>query len=480
MSNDATDYQVFIDGQFEDATSGEVIEVYNPADNSLVGKVPACTAEDVKRAVQSCKAAQPGWRKTPAFERGLIMKKLAAAINDKVDLLALTISREQGKPLKQATGEVLCGAELLEYHAEWARRIEGEVIPSDDENENIFLYKEPIGVVACILPWNFPFYVLARKLGPALITGNTVILKPSTDTPCSALILATILNEIDFPKGVVNIITGKGSVTGKGLSEDPDVGFVTVTGSVPTGQKIMTSCATNVTKVSLELGGKAPAIVMNDADLDAAIAAITAARISNAGQVCSCTERVYVQSGVAEAFMEKIKVAMNEVTWGDGVKNPEANMGCMINRDAVETVHNMVLNAVGQGATLLLGGEVPQMEGAFYPPTVLADCDHSMDIMHEEIFGPVLPIMVFDTVDDALALANDCQFGLTSNLYTSSYHTALKFSNEIQAGELYINRRQSEAYQGFHAGWKQSGIGGDDGKHGMEEYLQTRVVYMSY
>ncbi|MBU2514246.1 aldehyde dehydrogenase [bacterium] len=480
MEDSGKKYKIFIDGTFIDASSKEVIDVINPATSELFGQVPSCSPEDVKKAICSCKAAQEKWRKTPAFERGNYLKKIAKEINNNVDILALTIAKEQGKTLKQARGETLCAAELLEYHAEWARRIEGEIIPSDDENENILLYREPIGVVACILPWNFPLYVLARKLGPALITGNTVVLKPSSDTPCSALEFAKILEKIELPKGVVNVITGKGSVTGKEISENPNVGFVTVTGSVSTGQKIMQSCATNITKVSLELGGKAPAIIMDDADVDLAVAAITGSRVSNAGQVCSCVERVYVQKGVAELFLKKITTAMEAVTYGNGVEKPDSVMGCLINHEAVNTVHAMVKKAIEQGAKLLTGGEIPKIRGAFYPPTVLANCSNQMEIMREEIFGPVLPIMVFETVDQALELANDCKFGLTSTLYTKNYNTVLKFSNDIQFGELYINRKQSEAYQGFHAGWKQSGIGGDDGKHGMEEYLKTRVVYMKY
>jgi len=480
MVNSEQRYKIFIDGEFIDAKSNEFIDVFNPATDQLVGKVCSCSPEDVDRAITSCKIAQKKWRKVPAFERGEFLKKIAIGINKNVDSLALMIAQEQGKTINQARGEILCAAELLEYHAEWARRIEGEIIPSDDENENIFLYKEPIGVVACILPWNFPFYVLARKMGPALITGNTVLLKPSSDTPCSALEFARILEEIKLPRGVVNVITGKGSVVGKGITENKDVGFVSVTGSVPTGQKIMQSCAANITKVSLELGGKAPAIVMDDANLDLAVAAITGSRVSNSGQVCSCVERVYVQKGIARKFLDKIILAMEAVTYGDGVKNPEVMMGSMINQDAVKRVHSMVEKAVDQGAKLLTGGRMPEMKGAFYAPTVLADCNHQMEIMHEEIFGPVLPVMVFDTIDQALELANDCKFGLTSTLYTNNYKTALTFSNDMEFGELYINRKQGEAYQGFHAGWKQSGIGGDDGKHGMEEYLQTRVVYMKY
>ncbi len=368
----------------------------------------------------------------------------------------------------------------MEYHGEWARRVEGEIIQSDSIDENIMLYKEPIGVVSCILPWNFPLYVLIRKMSPALITGNTVVLKPSSETPCSALAFAKLLDLIDLPPGVVNIVTGRGAVVGTALAAHADVGFVTVTGSTEAGKQIMRACADNITKVSLELGGKAPAIVMDDADLDLAVECIRGGRISNAGQVCNCVERVYVQEGIADSFIDRITQAMRSVTMGNGMDDPE--MGPLVSRGALEGVHAMVQRAVGDGATLICGGKRSDLfeKGYFYEPTALTHCRQDMEIMQEEIFGPVMPIMTFRSIDEALAFANDCKYGLTSTLYTTNYRTAMRFANEIEFGELYINRQQGEAYQGFHAGWKLSGIGGDDGKHGLEAYLRTRVVYMKY
>lgn len=473
-------YQAYINGEFVDSITKEVLQVRNPATERIISEVPACSGKDVQRCVEAAYIAQEKWRKVPPVKRGNYLKEIAKAIREKADVIAMAVTEEQGKTLRQSTGEVLEAADLIDYHAEWARRIEGEVLQSDSPDENIFLYKEPMGIVACILPWNFPIYVMIRKLAPALITGNTVILKPSSETPNSVLEFIKAIENIDLPKGVINVLTGKGDVVGCALASNPKVKFVTVTGSVEVGELIMKACARNITKVSLELGGKAPAIVMDDADIDLAVECISHSRISNAGQVCNCTERVYVHENIAEEFTAKIVKAMKEVTFGNGILKPDSMMGPMINRSSVERVDSMVNKAVSEGAKILTGGKLLDMEGTFYEPTVLINCTHDMDIMHQEIFGPVLPIMTIKSLDEGIKLANDCEYGLTSTLYTKNFDTALKVSNNIEFGELYINRKQGEAFQGYHAGWKKSGIGGDDGKHGVEEFMQTRVVYMKY
>jgi lactaldehyde dehydrogenase/glycolaldehyde dehydrogenase len=473
-------YQVYFNGKFQDSGSGNFIKVTDPATEETFARVPECTAEEVQNAVSAAKSAQKAWAARPAVERSHYLKTLADKLRERSETIGRVLTQEQGKALAQATGESVWGADLMDYHAGWARRIDGEIIQSDSTNENILLYKEPIGVVACILPWNFPIFVLIRKLSPALITGNTVVLKPSSETPCSALELAKAVDEAGLPPGVVNIITGRGSVVGNVLTGSPAVGFVTVTGSTEAGKQIMRQCADNVTKVSLELGGKAPAVVMDDADLDVAVDSIKAGRLNNAGQVCNCVERVYVQEGIAETFIEKMIKKMQAVNMGPGLENAE--MGPLVNQSARESVHGHVERAVAEGAQLRCGGQPAGQfkKGFYYEPTVLTGCRQEMAIMHEEIFGPVMPIMTFKTVDEALALANDCRYGLTSMLYTRDYQIVMRFANEIEFGELYVNRSPGEAYQGFHAGWKLSGIGGDDGKHGMEAYLKTRAVYLKY
>jgi lactaldehyde dehydrogenase/glycolaldehyde dehydrogenase len=473
-------YQLYINGEFVDSASGRFIDVHDPANGAVFARVPECTTGEVQQAVAAAKAAQAGWAALPAIERGAALQRLAAQLRAHAEQIGTVLTREQGKPLAEGIGEPTWGADLMDYHAGWARRIEGEIIQSDAPDENILLYKVPIGVVACILPWNFPIYVLIRKIAPALITGNTVVLKPSSETPCSAFELARAVEAAGLPAGVINIISGRGSIVGDALTSDPDVDMVTVTGSTAAGQQIMRQCAENITRVSLELGGKAPAVVMDDADLELAVRCIKGGRLANAGQVCNCVERVYVHEAVAAEFTARMVAAMAEVRLGPGTDEPD--MGPLVSEQARASVHGFVERAVGAGATLECGGKAPAQlaQGAFYEPTVLSGCRQEMEIMREEVFGPVLPIVTFSSVDEALALANDSRYGLTATLYTRDYHTVMRFANAIEAGELYVNRQQGEAYQGYHAGWKLSGIGGDDGRHGMEAFLKTRVVYLSY
>lgn len=364
--------------------------------------------------------------------------------------------------------------------AEWARRYEGEIIQSDRPNENIFLFKLPIGVAAGILPWNFPFFLIARKLAPALVTGNTIVIKPSSDTPNNAFEFAKLVDEIGLPKGVFNLVSGSGSEIGNALAGNEKVGIVSFTGSVPTGIKIMEAASKNVTKVSLELGGKAPAIVMGDADIDLAVEAIKNSRVINNGQVCNCAERVYVHKSVAKEFTQKMVDAMSKVTYGDPLKE-NVGMGPLINQAALDHVQSLVDGAQKEGATIATGGKIAsRSDGFYYEPTVITNVKQNMKIIHEEIFGPVLPIVTFETFDEAVKMANDSEFGLTSSIYTQNIDLAMRACKEIKFGETYINRENFEAMQGFHAGWRKSGIGGADGKHGLEEFLQTKVVYLQY
>lgn len=475
-------YKIFIDGEFVESSSGEYFEVVNPATDEVISLVPQCTEEDVARAVESCRRAQKEWKRIPASKRAEYLKKIATKLVENAEKLGAIVTEEQGKPLPQAINEVKRAAERIEYHAEWARRIEGEIVPSDNENENIFIYKEPLGVVACIIPWNSPVSILARKIAPALITGNGVIIKPSSETPNSALEFVRIIQEVGLPNGIVNVVCGRGSEIGKAICTNPGVNMVTFTGSVETGVRIMEQCAQNITKISLELGGKAPAIVMEDADIDLAAKCIVGSKVTNAGQVCNCVERVYVHEKVADEFLARVLELMKKVTVGDGLADPTVTMGPLINHKAVEFVDELVKKAIKQGAELVLGGKKPEhlKRGCFYEPTVLVNCKQNMDVMRKEIFGPVLPIMTFTTSEEALELANDSEYGLTASLYTNDLNVAFKVANSIETGELYINRQQGEAINGYHAGWKKSGIGGDDGRHGMEEFLQTRVVYLKY
>jgi len=472
-------YQMYINGAF--VKSIETISVINPANKKVVSHIPKGTEADVKAAVEAAELAQVSWGKLPAIERAGYLRKIAQKIRDNADMLAYTITQEQGKVLSLAMVEVNFTADYMDYMAEWARRYEGEIIQSDRPDENIFLFKLPIGVAAGILPWNFPFFLIARKLAPALLTGNTIVIKPSSETPNNAFEFAKLVDEVALPKGVFNLVSGEGSVVGNSLAANEKVGIISFTGSVPAGVKIMEAAAKNVTKVSLELGGKAPAIVMGDADIDLAVEAIKNSRVINNGQVCNCAERVYVHTSIAKEFTEKITKAMKATTYGDPLEEKNVDMGPLINEAAINNVQRLVDSAVSAGATITTGGKKSSREdGFYYEPSVLVDVKQDMAIIQEEIFGPVLPIMTFETLDEAIELANDSEFGLTSSIYTQNIDVAMRACKEIKFGETYINRENFEAMQGFHAGWRKSGIGGADGKHGLEEFLQTKVVYLQY
>jgi lactaldehyde dehydrogenase/glycolaldehyde dehydrogenase len=472
---------MFIDGKFVDSSSNEMTKVINPSTEEVISEVPKATVEDVKIAIDSAEKAQKEWAKLPSSERAKYLLAISKEIRANADMLARTISEEMGKTLALAETEVNFTADYMDYMAGWARRYEGEIVQSDRPNENIFVYKEPIGVIAGILPWNFPFFLIARKAAPALITGNTIVVKPSAESPNNALEFAKIIEKSGLPKGVINIVTGSGATLGNELSSNPKVGMVSLTGSYNAGAAVMRAAAENITKVSLELGGKAPTIVMNDADIDLAVKSVIDSRVINTGQVCNCTERVYVQEDVADEFIEKVTKAMSEVRYGDPLVDHDIDMGPLVNEAGLRSVDEMVKKAVSEGAKILTGGKPAAREkGYFYEPTVLVNVNNSMEIMRQEIFGPVLPIATFKTFDEAIELANDCEYGLTSAIFTRNVDTMMRASNELKFGETYVNRESFEAIQGFHAGWRKSGIGGADGKHGLEEYLQTHVVYVQY
>ena len=470
-------YKMLIDGEF--VTSQAMLPVLNPATEEIISEVPAATVEHANAAVLAAERAQADWARLPAIQRARYLREIAAAIRRKKPLLARTIAREQGKILPLAEVEVDFSADYIDYMAEFARRYTGEIIQSDRPGENILLYKAPIGVVAGILPWNFPFFLIVRKMAPALITGNTIVIKPSEETPNNACEFAKIIAESPLPRGVFNLVTGDGSA-GAALAGHPRVGMVSLTGSVEAGTAVMHAAAPNITKVSLELGGKAPAIVMADADLDLAVKAIRDSRIINTGQVCNCAERVYVHESISGEFTDRITAAMQKTVAGDPFA-AGVEMGPLVSQVQLRSVESAVEKAVSEGAKLTTGGSRDQRErGYYYQPTVLAHCRQSTDIMRKEIFGPVLPIATFTDLDEAIALANDCDYGLTSSIFTRSLDSAMRAANELKFGETYVNREHFEAMQGFHAGWRKSGIGGADGSHGLEEFLQTRVVYMDY
>ncbi|MDT3412258.1 aldehyde dehydrogenase [Kosakonia cowanii] len=471
-------HPMFIDGQFVSWQGEGWLDVINPATEEVLARIPDGRAEDARQAIEAAERAQPGWEALPAIERAGWLRKIAAGIRDNASEISALIVAEGGKIQQLADVEVSFTADYIDYMAEWARRYEGEILQSDRPNENIFVFKRALGVTTGILPWNFPFFLIARKMAPALITGNTIVIKPSEFTPSNAIAFAKIVEQVGLPKGVFNLVLGRGETVGQELAGNPKVAMVSMTGSVGAGEKIMAAAAKNITKVCLELGGKAPAIVLDDADLELAVKAIVDSRVINTGQVCNCAERVYVQKGIYDRFVNRLGEAMKAVQFGDPAQRSDIAMGPLINAAALQRVEEKVARAVAEGARVALGGEKVEGKGYFYPPTLLLDVHQEMAIMHEETFGPVLPVVAFDTLDEALAMANDSDYGLTSSIYTRDLNLAMKAVRGLKFGETYINRENFEAMQGFHAGWRKSGIGGADGRHGLNEYLQTQVVYL--
>ncbi|PYZ95035.1 aldehyde dehydrogenase [Salipaludibacillus keqinensis] len=475
-------HQIYINGEYMNSTSSETIDILNPATEEVISRIPNGTEEDANRAIDAAFQAQKEWEKVPSNERGQIVRDIGLKLKDQRDRFIDLLIEEQGKSYEMASGEVDLAIDYFQYMSEWARRIEGEILPSDRPNENIFIHKRPIGVVAGIVPWNFPVFILARKVATSLIAGCTIVLKPSQQTPNTAAEFTKMVHEMDIlPKGVYNYITGKGSTIGNVMASHEKVAMVTMTGSIPAGVKVMEAAAKNITKVNLELGGKAPAIVTEHADLDLAVENITKSRIINAGQACTNAERVYVHERVAEEFTRKITDSMSKVTYGDPLNDTSLDMGPLVSKDRLEDVDEMVREAIEQGAKVETGGEPANTEkGYFYKPTVLTNVSHDMAIIRDEIFGPVLPIVTYKTLDEVIDKANDSEYGLSSSVYTENYHQAMKLTNGLRFGETFVNRENFEAVQGYHAGFRKSGIGGADGKHGLEDFLSTQVVYMQF
>ena len=468
----------FIDGMFVDAGGGPPIAVHNPATGKRIAEVDAASAAQVQAAVAVAARAQHAWGRLPAIERARHLRRLADALVANAGAIGEALASESGKSVADASNEAVYAAEITRYHAEWARRIEGEVIPSDSADETILLQREPIGVVACLIPFNYPVYTLLRKIAPALIAGNTVIVRPSNNTPLCAFEIARAVEQADLPPGVVNILAMQHEQAAQ-LCVQPAIGMITLTGSVGVGRAVLEYCKANIAKPSLELGGKTPAIIEPDADLEQAATAIVASKTTHCGQLCTAIERVYVHRSVHDRFLALLREKFAAIRIGDRAEDP-SRMGPLVSERSRTEIHAKVRHAIAEGAVLETGGVLPEGNGFFYPATLLSHCSQDMEIVQEEIFGPVLPVLRYDTLEEALQMANDHQFGLSSVLYTEHYRTALKVANRIEAGELYVNRTPADPYQGFHAGWKRSGLGGDDGKHGMLEFTQTRLVVMRY
>lgn len=474
--------RIFIGGRWQ-AGAGGSRSVVNPATGAVLAEVGEASEAQLQEAIAAARGALAGWSGLAPLQRGRFMKRIAALVRRDAERLARIVVLEQGKPLAEARGEVAGTAEFFDYYAEFARRIQGEILPSDAADEQIWIQRVPIGVVGAIIPWNYPSALFSRKVAPSMIAGDTIVLKPHEITPLSALEMARICAEAEVPAGVVNVVCGAGETIGQAMSSDPGFDLLTMTGSVPTGKRIMRAAAEHLTPVSLELGGKAPFIVMPDCDLDLAVRAAATSRYMNCGQVCICNERTLVHRDVYDAFVEQLVAFSRGLRLGDPL-SATTDIGPKVSRDELEKVERFVAEAVQGGARVALGGgrpaSPPTPGGFWFAPTILTGVEPSMPIMRREIFGPVLPIVPFSDFDEALAIANASRYGLSCYLFTNHMPTIMRAVHRVEFGELYVNRIGPESLQGFHGGYGDSGVGGDDGPHGLEAYLRKKTVYLNH
>ena len=475
-------YQLFIDGMWVPG-KGPQHAIISPSDETEVGKVTLATPEEAQYALEVAQQAQKLWKKVPAKERANLLRKFAQAIREKKAILAPLLTREQGKLISTAEMEVEVTATFIEYACDWARHIEGDIVPSDQPNEHIWIHKIPRGTVVAITAWNFPLALAGRKIGPALIAGNAVVLKPTLETPLATLELGHIANQVGLPKGLLNIVTGRGAEIGDVLVNNPITNMVTMTGSTPAGQQIFKNAAAHLTHVQLELGGKAPCIVFEDANLEQAVDGAFHSRFDNCGQVCTCNERLYLHEGIYEAFMERFMEKVKAIKIGDPMDR-ETTLGPKVNQKEVEHMQYLVTKSVEEGARVLYGGKKPTgaqfQKGFWFEPTIITDAQQHMEIVHEESFGPILPVIKFKTFEEVMGYANDCDYGLAAMVFTKDMRTIMRCTDELEFGEVYINRGHGEQHQGFHNGYKLSGSGGEDGKYGFEQYLEKKTFYVNF
>jgi len=468
---------MFINGQFTGGNAADEIEVINPATGEMLGSAPRGTAEDVCAAVEAASAAFSDWRRTPANERATALHAMAAKIRQHHDDLVRLLTEEEGKPLPENDEELWWVEETFDYYAELARHERGRVIPSGEAGQFNFVLKEPYGVVGCIVPWNYPLLLMAWKLAPALAAGNTVVIKPSELTPLSTLKLVEVACD-HLPQGVVNVVTGYGAEVGEPLVMHPDVPVIAFTGSLAVGQHIARLAAPMMKKLHLELGGKDPMVIAPDAELDVSVRALAYAALLNAGQVCTSTERVYVHESMFGQFTEALTDFVGSLRLGNGL-DEGTDIGPMIRDRFRENVEAQLAEAQAAGARVLIGGERPPQfaRGFFLSPAVVVGVDHGMRLMREETFGPVIPLMSYKDFDEAIALANDCPYGLGASLMTSDARLVKRFFEEVRAGTIWINDPLTDNFAGPFGGMKMSGLGRELGQEGLDEYLEVKHVH---
>jgi succinate-semialdehyde dehydrogenase / glutarate-semialdehyde dehydrogenase len=467
--------QCYIDGQWVGADNGASFDVLNPADGVVLGSVPKMGATETARAIDAAEAAMPAWAAKTAKERANILRSWFNLIMENQKDLATIMTAEMGKPLAEAMGEIVYGASFVEWFAEEAKRVYGDTIPAPSNDRRIVVIKQPVGVVASITPWNFPTAMITRKCAPALAAGCPVVIKPAEDTPYSALALAELAERAGVPAGIINIVTGIPSEIGGEMTSSTKVRKLSFTGSTPVGKLLMKQCADTVKKVSMELGGNAPFIVFDDANLDAAVEGAMASKYRNTGQTCVCANRILVQDTIFDAFAEKLAKAVGALTLGPGLTT-DATQGPLINRQALEKVEALVDDALANGAKAICGGKRSSLGHSFYEPTILTGIDSSMRMASEEIFGPVAPLYRFKTEEEAVAMANDTPFGLAAYFYSRDIGRVWRVSEALEYGIVGANEGIISSEVAPFGGVKESGVGREGSKYGIEEFVEIKYM----
>ncbi len=465
----------YVGGAWTSATGGATVEVKNPATGQVIGSVPRMTADDVRSAVAKAEAALPAWRAKTAKERSAILRRWFSLLMEHQEDLAKLMTAEQGKPLVESRGEIAYAAGFIEWFSEEAKRAYGDVIPGHQADKRILVFKEPVGVVAAITPWNFPAAMITRKAGPALAVGCTMVVKPATATPFSALALAELGERAGLPAGVFNVVTGDAKVIGGELTANPAVKKVTFTGSTEIGKQIAAACAATVKKVSLELGGNAPFLVFDDADVDAAVAGAIASKYRNSGQTCVCTNRFLVQAGIYDRFAAKLAEAAGQLKVGNGL-DEGTQQGPLINAAAITKVEEHIADALAKGGKILTGGERHALGGTFFQPTVIGEATAEMKVARDETFGPVSALFRFQDEAEAIRLANATEFGLASYLYTRDLARTFRVAEALESGMVGVNTGLISTEVAPFGGVKESGYGREGSKYGIDDYLVVKYV----
>lgn len=470
--------QAYINGQWVDANNGATVAVINPATGETIADVPQMGHLEAEQAVTAAQAALATWRLVPAKQRSQIMRKWFDLMMAHQDDLGRILTLEQGKPLAEAKGEIAYGASYIEWYAEEAKRVYGDIIPALNPSQRILVNKEPIGVCAAITPWNFPNAMIARKVAPAIAAGCTIVVRPASQTPLSAFAIAELAERAGLPAGVLNIITGSATEIGKVLTQDERVSKFSFTGSTPVGRLLMEQCAATIKKVTMELGGNAPFIVFDDADIDAAIEGAMASKFRNSGQTCVCTNRFYVQAGIYEQFVERFSVAVKGLKLGNGLEEG-TDLGPLIEQSAIEKVEHHIKDAVSKGGSVVIGGEAQQAGSLFFEPTIVRDVNQTMLVATEETFGPVAPVFKFETEQEVIAYANDTEFGLASYLFTKDLGRAFRITQALEYGMVAVNSGLLSNEAAPFGGVKQSGLGREGSKYGIEDYLEIKYMLVA-